>query len=219
MNKKALLLASIILSVFFVTAQSITSPDGQVELFFQLKDSVPFYRLKYKKAAVIKESKLGLTLANAPSFLKGFALKDQKTATFNESWHPVMGEVKTIVNHYNELAVTLLQPSSDRNITIRFRVFNDGLGFRYEFPQQKNLNYFVIKEEETQFALSGNNKAWWIPGDYDTEEYSYTTSSLSAVPQLFDKSYDANASQTIVPMALQTPLMMKTQDGLYVNIH
>ena len=219
MNKKALLLASIILSVLFVTAQSITSPDGQMELVFQLKDSVPFYRLNYKKAAVIKESKLGLTLANAPSFLKGFALKDQKTATFNESWHPVMGEVKTIVNHYNELAVTLSQPAWDRNITIRFRVFNDGLGFRYEFPQQKNLNYFVIKEEETQFALSGNNKAWWIAGDYDTEEYSYTTSSLSDVPQLFDKSYDANASQTIVPMALQTPLMMKTPDGLYVNIH
>jgi glucan 1,4-alpha-glucosidase len=219
MKKLVTLLLVLTVSASVVFAQSITSPDGQVELFFQLKDSVPFYQLKYKQAAVIKESKLGLTLANAPSFLKSFALKDQKTATFNESWHPLMGEVKTIVNHYNELAVMLSQPSSDRDITIRFRVFNDGLGFRYEFPQQKNLNYFVIKEEETQFALSGNNKAWWIAGDYDTEEYSYTTSSLSAVPQLFDKSYDANASQTIVLMALQTPLMMKTQDGLYVNIH
>ena len=153
MKKLVTLLLVLTVSVPVVTAQSITSPDGQMELLFQLKDSVPFYQLNYKKAAVIKESKLGLTLANAPSFSKGFALKDQKTATFNESWHPVMGEVKTIVNHYNELAVTLLQPSLDRDITIRFRVFNDGLGFRYEFPQQKNLNYFVIKEEETQFAL------------------------------------------------------------------
>jgi hypothetical protein len=219
MRKAVFFFLVFIVAGFCARAQTIKSPDGQLELSFELKDSLPLYGLKYKNTAVIKESRLGLTLVNAPSFLNGFAIKDQKTSTFNESWNPVMGEVKTIINNYNELLVTLSQPKEDREINIRFRVFNDGLGFRYEFPQQKNLNYFVIKEEETQFALSGNNKAWWIPGDYDTEEYSYTTSTLSDVPRLFDKSYDGNASQTVVPKALQTPLMMKTTDGLYVNIH
>ena len=155
---------------------------------------------------------------NSISLLNGFVNKEQKTSSFNESWRPVLGELNTIVNNYNELTVTLAQPKTQREIRVRFRLFNDGLGFRYEFPQQKNLNYFVVKEEETQFVLSGDNKTWWIAGDYDTQEYSYTTSSLSQIPALFDKSYDGNASQTIIPMGLQTPLMMKSQEGLYINI-
>jgi glucan 1,4-alpha-glucosidase len=220
MNKAFSFFLLLMLTGSMVIAQSITSPDGQLQLQFSIKDSVPYYQLNYKGAAVIKPSKLGLSTVDVPSFLSGFAQKDQKTSSFNESWHPVMGEFKTIVNNYNELEVTLAQPRVDnRQLVLRFRVFNDGLGFRYEFPQQKNLNYFVIKEEESQFALSGDNKTWWIPGDYDTEEYSYTTSKLSEVSKLFDKSYDGNASQTLIPMGLQTPLMMKTNDGLYVNIH
>lgn len=202
-----------------VAAQTIQSPDGKLVLQFSLTDSVPHYKLSYGGKTIIQPSKLGLTLDNAPSLRTGFALKDQQTATKNEPWNPVMGEQKTILNHYNELAITLSQPAQQREILIRFRVFNDGLGFRYEFPQQKNLNYFVIREEESQFALNGDQKAWWIAGDYDTEEYSYTTSNLSEVPALFDKSYDGNASQTIIPMGLQTPLMMKSAEGIYMNIH
>jgi glucan 1,4-alpha-glucosidase len=220
MNKAFSLFLLLMLSGSMVFAQSITSPDGQLQLQFSVKDSVPYYQLNYKGTAVIKPGKLGLSTVDVPSFLSGFAQTNQKTSSFNESWHPVMGEFKTIVNNYNELEVTLAQPGvANRQLVLRFRVFNDGLGFRYEFPQQKNLNYFVIKEEESQFALSGDNKTWWIPGDYDTEEYSYTTSKLSEVSKLFDKSYDGNASQTLIPMGLQTPLMMKTNDGLYVNIH
>ena len=219
MKKLLLISFAIILGCLLANAQVLKSPNGHLQLTFQVRDSVPYYQLKYDNQFVVKDSKLGVTIANGPSFLDGFAIKDQRVSTFNESWQPVLGEVKTIVNHYNELAVTVTQPAVSREIVFRFRLYDDGLGFRYEFPQQKNLNYFVIKEEETEFALSGDHKAWWIAGDYDTEEYSYTTSKLSAVPQLFDKSYDGNASQTIVPMALQTPLMLKTDTGLYINIH
>lgn len=216
-------LFSVCLAVFALQlicfAQTVKSPDGRLELQFFLKDSVPVYQFNLSGKPVIGQSKLGLTLADAQSFLTGFILKGVKNVAFDENWNPVMGELKTIRNHYNELAVTLSQPASQRDIIIRFRVFDDGLGFRYEFPQQKELNYFVIKEEETQFLLPGDHKAWWIPGDYDTEEYNFTTSKLSAVPELFNKSYDDNASQTIVPMALQTPLMLKSEQGIYVNIH
>ncbi len=219
MKKFILFLSLFICFTVAVFSQSIKSPDGKFELKFELKDSVPVYQLQYNNRPVINTSRLGLTLADQPSFVSGFTLADQKTSTFNETWRPVMGEVKNIVNHYNELLVTLDQPAHQRNLLIRFRLFNDGLGFRYEFPQQKNLNYFIIREEESQFALNGDHKAWWIAGDYDTEEYSYTTSTLSQIPSLFDKSYDGNASQTIIPMGLQTPLMMKSADGLYINIH
>lgn len=200
-------------------AQSVKSPDGQLELNFELKEGTPFYRLNRKDKVVLRNSRLGLRLKDVPSLLGGFEVKNKETKTVNESWNPVLGEVKTIVNHYNELAVTLKQAKEDREIVVRFRVFNDGLGFRYEFPMQKNLNYFAIAEEETQFALSGDNKAWWIAGDYDTEEYSYVTSQLSEIPARFKEGYEQNVSQTIVQNGLQTPLMMKSQDGLYINIH
>ncbi len=200
------------------TAQTLQSPDKQLQLRFEIRDSIPYYNLEYKNIPVVKQSKLGLTLVNTISLLDGFVNKEQKTSSFNESWRPVLGELKTIVNNHNELMITLAQPKTQREIRLRFRLFNDGLGFRYEFPQQPALNYFVVKEEETQFVLSGDNKTWWIAGDYDTQEYSYTTSTLSQIPALFDKSYDGNASQTIIPMGLQTPLMMKSQEGLYINI-
>jgi hypothetical protein len=200
------------------TAQTLQSPNKQLQLRFEIRDSIPYYNLDYKNIPVVKQSKLGLTLVNTISLLDGFVNKEQKTSSFNESWRPVLGELKTIVNNYNELIITLAQPKSQREIRVRFRLFNDGLGFRYEFPQQPALNYFVVKEEETQFVLPGDNKTWWIAGDYDTQEYSYTTSNLSQIPALFDKSYDGNASQTIIPMGLQTPLMMKSKEGLYINI-
>ncbi|MGY3054196.1 hypothetical protein ACVWYG_002402 [Pedobacter sp. UYEF25] len=201
--------------------QELRSPDGNLAANFVLANGgVPTYTLNYKGKTVIKPSKLGLALKADTSLLDGFEVTDTKKTTFNETWKPVWGEVKEIVNHYNELAITLTQKSTDRYIIIRFRLFNDGLGFRYEFPLQKKLDYFVIKEERTQFALAGDHKAFWLPGDYDTEEYETVTSKLSEVRGKMKAAVTPNASQTTFsPTGLQTPLMMKSADGLYINIH
>jgi hypothetical protein len=184
-------------------------------------DGTPSYSLNYKNKAVVKPSKLGLELKNdKKSLLNDFTVIDTKTATFDENWKPVWGEVASIRNHYNELAVTLNQKETDRQIVIRFRLFDDGLGFRYEFPSQKNLTYFVIKEERTQFAMTGDHTAFWIPGDYDTQEYDYTTSKLSEIRGLAEKAKTANVSQTSFSLTgVQTSLMLKTADGLYINLH
>ena len=202
-------------------AGSITSPNGQLQLNFSVNpQGEPVYELFYKGKAVIKPSKLGLELKNDPGLMNGFTLTDTQTSTFDETWEPVWGEVKQIRNHYNEMAVTLNQKAQDRNIIIRFRLFDDGLGFRYEFPLQKNLNYFVIKEERTQFAMAGDHKAFWIPGDYDTQEYDFTESKLSEIRGLMKGAITGNASQTqFSPTGVQTSLQMKTADGLYINLH
>ena len=202
-------------------AESITSPNGQLQLNFSVNSQgEPVYELFYKGKAVIKPSKLGLELKNDPGLMNGFTLADTQTSTFDETWEPVWCEVKQIRNHYNEMAVTLDQKAQDRNIIIRFRLFDDGLGFRYEFPLQKNLNYFVIKEERTQFAMTGDHKAFWIPGDYDTQEYDFTESKLSEIRGLMKSAITGNASQTqFSPTGVQTSLQMKTADGLYINLH
>lgn len=202
-------------------AEGITSPNGQLQLNFSVNSQgEPVYELFYKGKAVIKPSKLGLELKNDPGLMNGFTLADTQTSTFDETWEPVWGEVKQIRNHYNEMAVTLDQKAQDRNIIIRFRLFDDGLGFRYEFPLQKNLNYFVIKEERTQFAMTGDHKAFWIPGDYDTQEYDFTESKLSEIRGLMKSAITGNASQTqFSPTGVQTSLQMKTADGLYINLH
>ena len=202
-------------------AESITSPNGQLQLNFSVNSQgEPVYELFYKGKAVIKPSKLGLELKNDPGLMNGFTLADTQTSTFDETWEPVWGEVKQIRNHYNEMAVTLDQKAQDRNIIIRFRLFDDGLGFRYEFPLQKNLNYFVIKEERTQIAMTGDHKAFWIPGDYDTQEYDFTESKLSEIRGLMKSAITGNASQTqFSPTGVQTSLQMKTADGLYINLH
>ena len=202
-------------------AESITSPNGQLQLNFSVNSQgEPVYELFYKGKAVIKPSKLGLELKNDPGLMNGFTLADTQTSTFDETWEPVWGEVKQIRNHYNEMAVTLDQKAQDRNIIIRFRLFDDGLGFRYEFPLQKNLNYFVIKEERTQFAMTGDHKAFWIPGDYDTQEYDFTESKLSEIRGLMKSAITGNASQIqFSPTGVQTSLQMKTADGLYINLH
>ncbi len=163
-------------------AESITSPDGQLKLDFSVNaQGEPVYELSYKGKEVIKPSGLGLELKNDPGLMNGFTLADTRTSTFDETWEPVWGEVKSIRNYYNEMAVTLNQKAQERSIIIRFRLYNDGLGFRYEFPLQKNLNYFVIKEEHSPFAMAGDHTAFWIPGDYDTQEYDYTESKLSEI--------------------------------------
>lgn len=186
-------------------------------------------KLATKKRAVVKPSYLGLELAKTKhaskgmeetSLMDGFVVAKTDTSTFDETWKPVWGETATIRNHYNELAVTLNQPATKRNIVIRFRVYDDGMGLRYEFPQQEELNYFVIKEEHTQFAMAGDHKAFWIPGDYDTQEYETVESKLSEIRGLMKSAITPNSSQTTFsPTGVQTSLQMKTDDGLYINIH
>ena len=203
-------------------SQQLKSPNGKFTMdFFLQKDGTPSYSLNYKDKSVIKPSKLGLELKDdKKSLLNDFTVADTKTTSFDETWKPVWGEVENIRNQYNELAVTLNQKETDRQIIIRFRLFNDGLGFRYEFPTQKNLVYFVIKEERTQFAMTGDHTAFWIPGDYDTQEYDYTTSKLSEIRGLTEKAKTDNLSQTsFSPTGVQTSLMLKTADGLYINLH
>jgi hypothetical protein len=202
-------------------AQQLTSPNKQLALTFSLQaGGVPTYSLTYKGRPVIKPSHLGLELKEGPGLTSGFAVTGTKTRTFDETWTPVWGETKTIRNHYNELTVTLTQATTKRVMLVHFRVFDDGLGFRYDFPKQPELAYFVVKEERTQFALAGDHKAFWLPGDYDTQEYSTTTSKLSEVRGLMKTAVTGNASQTTFsPTGVQTPLMLKSQDGLYINLH
>ena len=217
-----------ILTFFFLVicaatrAQVITSPDKNVTLKFSLDaKGTPVYELSYKQKPVILPSTLGLEIQSENSFLDGFAITDSKETAVDETWNPIMGEQKTIRSNYNELLVTLAQKQyNDRYIRIRFRLFNDGLGFRYEFPQQQHLNYFVIREERTQFNLNGDHKAWWMPGDYDTNEYPYTTSNLSELPAVMPKAtIGIHAQQVIKNLSVQTPLMLKSKDGIYINIH
>ncbi|AWH84670.1 alpha-glucosidase [Flavobacterium album] len=221
--KKLIALACFLLAVVnAANAQELKSPNGAFTMKFSLQaGGVPTYSLVYKGKDVIKASKLGLELKNdKKSLLNDFIVTDTKTATFDETWKPVWGEVKSIRNHYNELAVTLTQKGTDRYMIVRFRLFDDGLGFRYEFPQQKNLTYFVIKEERTQFAMAGDHTAFWIPGDYDTQEYDYTISKLSEIKGLAEKSRTANLSQKgFAATGVQTSLQMKTDNGLYINLH
>jgi hypothetical protein len=206
----------------YAHSQQLKSPNGNFTMAFSLlNDGTPSYNLIYKGKTVIKPSKLGLELKNdKKSLLNDFTVIDTKTSSFDETWKPVWGEVSSIRNQYNELAVTLNQKETERQIIIRFRLFNDGLGFRYEFPSQKNLVYFVIKEERTQFAMAGDHTAFWIPGDYDTQEYDYSTSKLSEIRGLSEKAKTANLSQTsFSTTGVQTSLMLKTNDGLYINLH
>jgi len=222
MKKLIQFLFVLLISINSSLAQELKSPNGEFTMSFSLlQDGTPTYALSYKNNPIIKSSKLGFELKNDKnSLLNGFVVTNSKTATFDETWKPVWGEVSQIRNHYNELAVTLNQKSTDRLVVIRFRLFDDGLGFRYEFPEQKNLVYFVIKEEKTQFAMTGNHTANWISGDYDTQEYDYTTSKLSEIRGLSRKSRSENASQTwFSDTGVQTALMIKTADGIYINLH
>lgn len=201
-------------------AAELKSPNGNLVLQADVKDGCPVYRLDYKNRPVIKESRLGLEVKNEKDLRSGFRIAEVHTSAFDETWQPVWGEVKDIRNHYNELALTLEQEETGRTMIIRFRLYDDGVGFRYEFPQQPNLNYFVIKEEHTQFAMAGDHKAFWIPGDYDTQEYSTVTSKLSEIRGKMEAAITPNSSQTpFSPTGVQTSLMMKSDDGLYINIH
>ena len=218
--KKILLLLAFASTGMLLMATEIKSPNGELVLNVMVKEGAPVYWLTYKSKPVIKESRLGLQLKNDQSLTEGFVISNSFITSFDETWQPVWGEVKSIRNNYNELAVTLTQAATQRSIIVRFRLFNDGLGFRYEFPLQEKLNYFIIKEEKTQFALAGDLKAFWLPGDFDTEEYSTVTSKLSEVRSKMKAAITPNSSQTTFSeTGLQTPLMLKSDDGLYINIH
>ncbi|TCC91944.1 glycoside hydrolase family 97 protein [Pedobacter frigiditerrae] len=222
MKKHFLIALLSILSLNLVNAQQLKSPNGETTLSFLLKaDGIPTYQLSYRSKEVIRTSKLGLELKNdKKSLLNDFVITDTKNSSFDENWTPVWGEVKTIRNHYNEMAITLNQKETNRQMIIRFRLYDEGLGFRYEFPSQKNLTYFVVKEEKTQFAMAGDHTAYWIAGDYDTQEYDYTTSKLSEIRVLNAKAITANLSQkSFSSTGVQTSLMMKTANGLYINLH
>ncbi|MDP9954828.1 hypothetical protein J2X97_000465 [Epilithonimonas hungarica] len=235
---KKITIGAVLFSLMFtgLNAQSLKSPDGKFEMNFQLKSGVPYYNLKYNGGIVVEDSKLGLRLLKdgdiqfaseienknneGKNLDYGFEKTAEKRDSKNETWQPVLGEKKNYINNYNELAVTLDQKDNDRSIIVKFRLFNDGLGFRYEFPQQKNLNYFIIKEEDSEIDLPTDMKAWWLAGDYDTEEYVTQTSKLSEIPAKWPTSYEGNASQNLVKNGVQMPLMMKKEgtNPLYVNI-
>lgn len=235
--RKIFLLLSIAFLSGTLFAQDLKSPNGELEMNFSLNEAgTPIYSLKYKGQTVVKPSQLGLELVGTEqaefgteinkekdpqtSLYDGFDIADVQTSTFNETWEPVWGETKEIQNHYNEMAVTLNQKATDRNMVLRFRLFDDGLGFRYEFPRQENLVYFKVKEELTQFAMTGDHMAFWLSGDYDTQEYDYNTSRLSEIRGINEAGREDNISQTgFSDTGVQTSLQLKTDDGIYINLH
>lgn len=207
-------------SAWGVTASEVVSPNGNVRVDFSIVDGRPTYEMSYKGKTVVKPSHLGLELIGSTNLMDKFEEKNVTYSDFDETWKPVWGENKEIRNNYREMLVELSQPAHGRFMNIRFRVYDDGVGFRYEFPVQKYLDYFPVKEEHTQFAMTGDHIAWWIAADYDTQEYDYTESRLSQVREFMESSICGNASQKqFSPTGVQTSLQMKTDDGLYINIH
>ena len=241
--KRTLLSAALICIALGAMAQKVTSPDGKMELSFALDNGRPTYTLRVDGKTVVAPSRLGYQLkkengekstdfdwkpsratdkeaSRKADFFSDFTLEKFENNSFDETWKPVWGEESSIRNHYNELLVQLKQTKNNRFLNIRFRLFDDGLGFRYEFPDQKDLTYFVVAEELTEFAMTGNHTAWWVAGDYDTQEYNYQTTKLSEIRGRMKRAISENASSTpIGPTTVQTALQMRTDDGLYLNLH
>ena len=226
--KKIFLLILILIFAVSAFGQSLNSPNGNFSFSFKLTQAgEPVYQLSYKGKTVIKESKMGFEIKDQPALTDGFQIFKTETAEKNETWNPVWGEVRSVRNNYKELAVTLQQIAAkdantnlSRQIVSRLRLFDDGLGFRYEFPVQNDLKYFTLTDENTEFNLTGDHKTFWIPGDYDTNEYAYTTSKLSEINASVRKASNEIAFRTpFADNGVQTPLMLKSGDGLYINIH
>ena len=239
MKRYLMLFAAAAASIGASAQEVLRSPDGELELRFSLSEKgEPTYALDYKGRAVVLPSRMGLELrGDAPalefgaeiqkggygepvSLYDGFEQCGAVRSEFDETWQPVWGEESSIRNRYNELAITLRQPQSGRQMVVRFRLYDEGVGFRYEFPEQEAMTYFTIREERTQFAMTGDHTAFWIPGDYDTQEYDYTESKLSEIRQFMPQAITPNSSQTpFSPTGVQTALQLKSDDGLYINIH
>lgn len=216
----------LLFTIFLITprqinSQEITSPDNKLKLTIKLSENGElFYNLMIEGLQVIKDSKLGIDLLYQADLIQGFEITDINNSAFSEEWKPVWGEVDKILNNYNQMQLTLNQQKEKRTIVITFRVFNDGIGFRYEFPKQENLNYFTVLEENTEFNLTGDHKTFWIPGDYDSQEYVYTTSLLSEINSNIGNTVDEIIVKSIPGNNIvQTPLMLKSKEGLYINIH
>jgi len=239
LKKFIILFCLLLASSLCANGETVCSPDGNISVNFKVEDGIAKYDVSYKGRTVIAESRLGIELKSdnstntfndfsvktentdgKASLFSGFTLTDVKKNSFDDTWQPVWGENDSIRNNYNEMTIRLDQESFGRHILVHFRVFNDGMAFRYDFPAQKNLNYFVIKEEHSEFAMTGDHFAWWIPGDYDTQEYEYTKSRLTQIRGLMKGAITDNASQEqFSPTGVQTSLMLKTDDGIYLNIH
>ena len=219
--KKIFFAAMALMMAMTVHAIEQKSPNGNIVLNVELNaKGTPEYQVTYKGRPVIKPSTLGIELAEENSLMDQFRINKTSTSSFDETWQPIWGETRDILNRYNELLLEMEKPSNGRYMNLRFRVYDDGIGFRYEFPQQKYLNYFVVKAEHTQFAMTGDHTAWWIPGDYDTQEYDYMETRLSEIRSHMREAITPNASQTpFSETGVQTALQMKTDDGLYINIH
>ena len=232
-----LLMALCVPVKLWASVETVFSPSRNIAVNFEVRDGVPFYNVVFNGKEVIKDSRLGLELVSVKgngefnnfdnkqfqdqnSLMDGFSMMTANYTKFDETWQPVWGEESSIRNNYGEMAVSLWQDELQRYIVVRFRVYDDGVGFRYEFPQQENLTYFVIKEEHSQFAMPGDITAWWIAGDYDTQEYQYTRSRLSEIRTLLPGTITPNASQEqFSPTGVQTSLQLKTDDGIYINLH
>jgi hypothetical protein len=207
--------------ISFITAQSISSPSNKLLVDFRLSErGEPLYEVFLGKQVVIKPSKLGIVLRDAPPLLQGFTRVQADTLTHRDVWQPLWGEVREITNHYRELAVTLRQTETNRTLILRFRAFDDGMALRYEFPAQPDLTYFVVADEKTQFQLAGDHKTFWIPGDYDSNEYPYYTSLLSEVDATVANRHTEIGCRTIIGKNfIQTPLLMNSAEGLYISLH
>ena len=220
MKSHSLLPLLLLFATLPLQASEVSSPDGSIRVNFELQGTVPTYSVTYQGKPIILPSRLGYDLDRKADLLDGFTLLNEERSTFDETWTPVWGENREIRNHYNELLVCLAQTAEDRYMNVRFRVYDDGFGLRYEFPQKGKLNYFVVSEERTEFAMTGDHTAWWIPGDYDTQEYNYTCSRLSEISRYLHDAVSQNLSQTLFSeTGVQTSLQLKTDDGIYINLH
>ena len=220
--KKLLTLLGVLGMSVAAWAQTLNSPDGNLKLTFGLSaEKTPVYSLEYKDKQVVKESKMGFVLKPALDFSKNFSVVDTEFSESTSTWNPVLGQYREIEDNHKEMLIELKQEKTGWLLNIRFRLFDDGLGFRYEFPVQGNLRNFTLVEELTEFCLAGDHKAFWIPADYDTNEFPITTSKLSEVAGLIDKVCEEPlaAKAPTLGLAVQTPLMLKSDDGLYINIH
>ena len=220
MKSHSLLPLLLLFATLPLQASEVSSPDGSIRVNFELQGTVPTYSVTYQGKPIILPSRLGYDLDKKADLLDGFTLLNEERSTFDETWTPVWGENREIRNNYNELLVCLAQTAEDRYMNVRFRVYDDGFGLRYEFPQKGKLNYFVVSEERTEFAMTGDHTAWWIPGDYDTQEYNYTRSRLSEISRYLHDAVSQNLSQTLFSeTGVQTSLQLKTDDGIYINLH